>query len=779
LGAGTGPREKKFLARVHIGSSKVDAPEEVTAVGMTTEETRNEKKKKNKKRERDETVLLARVGTPDLHETRHRDGKRYTELRLEGKKVKRRRSRLGSVDDAKDEVDDIFVRDDLGRFLTRAKGTPSLDKYLEDFYASNLAKTYARAGEPRGLVVVESRSTSASTSVATPTTPIPHDTVPRTVSGGVTAWDLTPRTPSPPSAAPTYANGVKTWRGRSIDVAEIECAVIVDYATRVKRLPPCVPRVLRHDARRSVGSRSTVEYSLGIEHIENVSRASVVDPKGRHADPTLAAFVDGDDSRRDPDGFKRRLDGVFVQILLALGGLQRHCGFVHNDLHTKNVLLKAREGTGPLVVHDGLTGRRYVFEDDVPLVKIIDFGDAIVRHPETGRVVSARWTGHIQGFTNGADIRRLAIVLARHAGERASALFSSELIADIVSIIDPIDGDVSVLDDIVASANANSNVERFGFPLTGFATPTKLLETGRVARRFVDGGGQTTTHVAPKNIFHELPEDGWSSTRPFAWFARREFGVAPREYAPCRPLLPTTPPEIVKLRDHAVSALGKRLDVDPNFETRPERRDLDAVVAYGPSADTRTRRRVAWTGLVLFQRAVVFYLRTFVASELTGSVDVGDVGGDDAANITRLIERRVNEIREMVDETVATANVTSDEERLKKKSEATRLMLRLCLVAACGGHGQFFSVAALGRRWWDAVAKVTEAYDAAYDAGIIVAPAETIVRDIDQVETRAYADEKRREGAGPTVVRLFEWSGDCASAYSFDHKTLENLVGTN
>lgn len=731
----------------------MDASEEVTVV-MAKD---GRMKEKRKKRGRDGTVMLARVATPDSHATRIHDCRKYTELRLDGKKMKLV-SRPGAV-----EGDDIFARDDLGRFLSRAKNTLSLDKYLEKFYASNLAKKYAHAGESGGIAI---------DSHSPPTTP---------------------RTPSPTSTKPTYANGVKAWRGRTRDKAEIECAVILDFVTRVKRLPPCVPRVLGHETRRSLDGRD-IEYSLELEHVENLTRADL-DPNGRHTDPTLAAYVEGGDSERDPEGFKRRLDGIFVQILLALSGLQRHCGFVHNDLHTKNVLLKAREGTGPLVVHDAASGRSHIFDDDVPLVKLIDFGDAMVRHPETGRVVSTRWTGHVQGFTNGADVRRLAIVLARHANGRGPTLFSSDLIADLVSIVDPNDGDVSALDGIVASANENSNVERFGFPLTGFATPSTLLETGRVARRFVD---DRQTRVVPRNIFHELPDDGWASTRPFAWFSRRERGgsiAATRRddlYAPCRPLLSVTPPELVELRDHALKALVKRLNNDPNFETQPDKLDFEAIAAYGSSADTRTRRRVAWTGLVLFQRAVVFYLRTFVSLEVTervdfrGDADEADEADDEATGadvglgeLERLVARSVNELLGIVDDTVGTTNVTSDEERRRKKKEATRLVLRLCLVAACGGHGQFFAVASVGRRWWDAVAKITEAYDAAYDAGKIVAPAETIVRNVEEVETRAYADETRRDAAGPTVRRLFEWSGDCASAYSFDKKTLEDLVATN
>ncbi|MBE35284.1 MAG: hypothetical protein CMI16_06980 [Opitutaceae bacterium] len=726
-------------------------------------------------------VVLARVGTPDAHETRIREGKRYTELRLEGRRVRRSRSDPDVATAEGKRVRDIFAKDDLGRFLRRAESTPSLDKYLEDFYGSDLAKNYSRAGRPSGLTIDHHHLVApASEPTPTPTpTPTRRD-IGRTFSGGI-GGAPPPRTPSP-----SYERGVKAWRGRSKDVAEIECAIVVDYVTRVKRLPPCVPRVTRHVARRTVDGRD-VEYSLEVEHVDN---ASVVDPNGRHADPTLAAYLEGDDFSRDPEGFRRRLDGVFAQILLALSGLQRHCGFVHNDLHTKNVLLRAREGTGPMIVHDAASGRAYVFDDDVPLVKLIDFGDAMVRHPETGRVVSSRWTSHLQGFTNGADLRRLAIVLARHANGRPSSFFSDEMTADLVSIIDPTEGDVSALDDIVAAANANPNVERFGFPLVGFATPSSLLATGRVADRLVDGGsregGGVATHAAPENIFHELPDDGWSSGEPFARFARREGGSRHRDYAPCHPLFPVAPPELVQLRDHAAHALVRRLDDDPDFETRPDRLDFEAVVAYGPSADTRTRRRVAWTGLVLFQRAVAFYLRTFASVEVRGCVDLSRVGSsrdvDDAAHarLSRLVSRNVNEVLGIVDDIVGASRVSSDEERRNKKSETTRLVLRLCLVAACGGHGQFFAVKSPGGpwegRWFGAVARVAEAYDAVHDAGGVIAPAETLIRDAEDAERRAYAGEEKRDGRGPTIARLFEWSGDCASAYSFDVKTLEDLV---
>ena len=370
-------------------------------------------------------------------------------------------------------------------------------------------------------------------------------TTPRSIAGDVAAR-ATSRTPSPPVFSTSYPEGEKRWRGPSAAIAEIECAIIVDYVTRVKRLAPCVPRFVGYDARRTTNGTGYVEYALRTEHVDNLTMASIVDPHGRHADPTLEAYVRGDDLARDPEGFRRRLEGVFVQVLLALSGLQRHCGFVHNDFHTKNVLLAAREGTGPLVVRDAASGRRYVFEDDVPLVKIIDFGDAMVRHPETGRVVNSRWTGPIQGFTNGADLMKFAVVLARHdrhvrstRGESTS-LFSDAMTADLVSILDPIDGDVSTLDLIAASANANPNVERFGFPLVGFATPRNSSRP--VASR--DVSSTRKSRVAPENIFHELPDDAWSSDRPFSWFedAREET----KTYGATVRVVPysVTPPEL-------------------------------------------------------------------------------------------------------------------------------------------------------------------------------------------------------------------------------------------
>lgn len=669
----------------------------------------------------------------------------------------------------------MFPRDDLGRFHTRAAHTPSSDKYLEAFYASDSAKSYELAGREGGL---------ATTIVQSSALRIPHG-LDRTRSVGsigsvVASPAPPPKTPSPPlflSTTPTptptptprtasYSNGEKRWSARTrIDAfVEIECAAIVDHVVRVKRLPPFVPRYLGHDVRRSDDGRRE-ECALRLEHVP-AHRTS----DGRRREPTLEAFVKDEIERaRDPEGHVRRLDGVFVQILLALSGLQRHCGFVHNDLHTKNVLLVPREGTGPLVVHDASSDRRYVFEDDVPLVKIIDFGDAMVRHPETGRVVTRRWTAHLQALTNAADLRRLAVVMLRHA-----LPFSDDMFADLVWIVDPTDGDVSSLDDLVASTNANDNVERFGFPIATFPTPSDVLARGRVARRFVDETRETRTF--PRNIYHELPDDGWSSERPRAWFDARERRPLDA-YAPCRPLLPVSPPELVELRDHVLTSLGRRLDVDPKVDARRERLDMEVAATYGPSADTRTRRRVAWTGLVLFQRAVVFYLKTFVSEEKTGRVDLRR-GSRECA---RLVSRTVNEVLGTVAETVGALGTASDEERRKRRTESTRLVLRMCLVAACGGHGQFFDVANPGlseRRWFGTVARVKEAYDAAYDEGAIVAPAETLIRKAEDVETRAYADEKSRDGTGPTTRRLFEWSGDCASAYSFDHKTLEDLVAT-
>ena len=189
--------------------------------------------------------------------------------------------------------------------------------------------------------------------------------------------------------------------------------------------------------------------------------------------------------------------------------------------------------------------------------------------------------------------------------------------------------------------------------------------------------------------------------------------------------------------------------------------------------------------------SVVFYLRTFVSMALEGrrfpSISrrrrsgSGSGGNNIPATLERFVSRNVNEVEETVEEIVFEA-IRERRGESEEEIRTTRLVLRLCLIAACGGHGQSLRRRVARRTvegtMRDAVARVTETYAAAYDEGAIVAPAETLIRDSEDVERRAYDDEEKRDGAGPTMRKLFEWSGVNASTYSFDHKTLEDLVAT-
>jgi hypothetical protein len=658
-------------------------------------------------------VLLAIVGPADRHEiTRSRvDGKAYTELHLRGKRKKRKRLAFGESD--------VFAKDQLGRFGSRGHVDPSLslDVYLASFLKTKLAMWYHEIG---------TESLSPLTS-PTPSVRVSLPEVPRS----------------------SYRGGEKTWIGSK---AEIECAVVLDYVSKVKRLPPFVPQVLGYEGqlKHFVRVGNQIQYTMRCDHIEN--RAG-----GEFEDPTLDAFL----ARTHFDGclFRRRLDGIFVQILLALRGFQRTCGFVHNDFHTKNVLLKERPRSGPMVVHDE-TGRCYVFEDDVPLVKLIDFGHAAVQHPqdESGRTISGTWTAPLAALTNAADLYRLAVVLARTRRAGIDHEYSSALLADLVAVVDPDEGSLDALDAVARAADANPNVERFGCPLASFATPERLLRDGKVAKGFMGDGN---TYTIPKNIFHELPRDGWDPAPAIARFKARERAVdgSPPRYVPASPLLFESPLELTRFARKCLGALRKRVD---GLRTDVKGFDSENMVygARGPleTLHVKTKRRVAWTGLVVFQRAVVLYLKIFAALEKKDEADV---------RMPPELSRNVHaKARDALD---ATREIETADER-------TRLLLTFSLIAACGGYRHFLHVDVAET---DATPPLTRAralvrqiHDALSREGHLVAPVEAL--PLDSVKARLYENVENGRGMPKFVENLFEWSGNW-SFYSFATEQLRTI----
>ena len=79
----------------------------------------------------------------------------------------------------------------------------------------------------------------------------------------------------------------------------------------------------------------------------------------------------------DPDRFALAVDGIVAQLIIALFVLQRHLGFHHNDLHSRNVCLQPGTARSVSFECDGRT-HCFAFPAEVPVVRFADHEFALV-----------------------------------------------------------------------------------------------------------------------------------------------------------------------------------------------------------------------------------------------------------------------------------------------------------------------------------------------------------------------------------------------------------------
>ncbi|MFB1018678.1 MAG: hypothetical protein QMC37_00340, partial [Flavobacteriales bacterium] len=152
----------------------------------------------------------------------------------------------------------------------------------------------------------------------------------------------------------------------------------LNHVELVKRLPPFSTMIFGNDNSHIYMQKNDVTFESWM-YPELGSR-----PDSR---PEKMTYPGGgrDLLLKSPEDFKRVLDGIFSQVVMALKMYQKYVGFVHNDLHTRNICLQARNGSGAMSV---VTSEQdiFVFEDDIPLIKIIDAGDSHVNGRNCGKI---------------------------------------------------------------------------------------------------------------------------------------------------------------------------------------------------------------------------------------------------------------------------------------------------------------------------------------------------------------------------------------------------------
>ena len=155
---------------------------------------------------------------------------------------------------------------------------------------------------------------------------------------------------------------VKTSTDRAIGIHELRASAIVACAGQRMGLPPAVAAPVDYD----VHTTECVMYYQGI---------------GVALDEWL--YSEGGEGRKlmqtDAGRFAKAVDGIVTQVVVALHLLQKHIGYHHNDLHSRNVCV-CRPPHGAWSVSFDLDGetRCYSFSEDVPVVRFADHEFAVV-----------------------------------------------------------------------------------------------------------------------------------------------------------------------------------------------------------------------------------------------------------------------------------------------------------------------------------------------------------------------------------------------------------------
>jgi hypothetical protein len=449
--------------------------------------------------------------------------------------------------------------------------------------------------------------------------------------------------------------------------SEVLALALMVHVIKIKRLPPWVTMILDYGC--AVSPNNFLPYT--VDMVTEKADATLYDwlsfqlKKGLEVgSPRLLAF-------------QRRLDGIFAQIVLALHAFQKHAGFVHNYLHLKNVMVQQRKQTGNMRYNtDGVS---YVFEEDIPLMKFCDFGHTYVIHPETRRVSPGAFFGCPLGALNNCtDLTRVCIGLAkmrpdRYQGQVRLSEFSTAMAADLDAVLRPLEDNYS---------RSSNSLEQFAFPIgANFMTPAQLVRRGKTVAQFV-----STELATYDNTFHHLVDDGWpykDSAAEHAFFVRESGSPSPL-YTRTAPVLgyklmnldfhnPHFGHDISVMVPVVIQALFARMQAS------------EGVMAFGGSDHAmaqhkHVRKRMLWCALILYQRAVLFYMRTFAqvmvtpSGELSDFMQNGSLPVDGGHGISEEFTLEATRIRGMFAPDLAEENMP----------------FRYSLWAACGGFADLF-----------------------------------------------------------------------------------------
>ena len=451
---------------------------------------------------------------------------------------------------------------------------------------------------------------------------------------------------------------------------EIMALATLEHVTTVKRLPPWVTKMLDYGYGENPKDFLPFTVHLAMEPAD----VTLYDWLWHHLRKSY------DKGSVDLYGFQHALDGVFAQLVLALYAFQKYAGFVHNDLHLKNVLLQHRPGTGNMRYNSECIS--YVFDDAVPLMKLCDCGHAYVVHPITHYVSPGAYFGCPLGALNNCtDLTKACISLAKmrpssYDGNVRLSQFSESLNKDMDCVLRPMTDSVK---------RCSNSMEGFAFPIgSGFLTPRQLIKCGSVVPSYV-----STELATYANSFHELDDDDWSYAGSLAKASfdirERETEVWPSTYEVSSTHVglklmnmhyknPDLGYDIAMMVPVVLRALTARMEVldEPG-----------AVMAFGGGEYARgqnmhVRKRMLWSALTFYQRGVRFYLRVFAPTVVNPSSALSDFTQDGSIPIDFGIPDHLS------------AEAVRINGMFSPRLQRMNMALRYSLWAACGGFSEFF-----------------------------------------------------------------------------------------
>lgn len=411
------------------------------------------------------------------------------------------------------------------------------------------------------------------------------------------------------------------------DASEVEVSLVLSCVTVAKGLPPFFNRFCGH-VKRFDGEKKEYETRLVVDRV-----------RGRTLREYLSALEIGSVGL---DRVRYLLQSVFVQVCLALSAMQKYAGFVHNDFHCDNVMIQDQSDGDAMVF---LTGDRcYRFPEDTPRVRVIDYGHSSVVHPVHHRTVHS-FTGLLTQGLHGADLARFCVRIVKWAQETSrrklfgadwSAVLGDELASDIRAVLRHVTGAEPPTTGDVAThvSGVNDNVEWYHFDVG--ATPTAMLEEGACVRRFVVDNPRDARCAFWRNLYLERPDDLFDSSAAVSRFWSTEkktfpvVGVRLSRWAVCdadavvRNVYAVLKHHMVNRGIVSASGTDGNDDSDAYRIKNKDGTTKRCLALYFQKTDDRTRRRAAWRALVVFQRAVLLYLRAFVSEKDAASESLRD-----------------------------------------------------------------------------------------------------------------------------------------------------------